>query len=380
MLRIIDRYLLREMAFTFFASTVVLLVVTLGGTVSDVLSKVLRGRLPGNVVFEILGLRTLDALTVLVPLAVFLGVLLAYGRLWRDNEMAALQGAGMPLSDLLRPLAFLAVPVVVVVGVISFWLAPAAVRLSHSLVDEANRSLVVAGLEPGRFVQLPGRGGVIYVGGMDESGARFERMFVETERADGEDTRIDVITAERGELRRESDGEGRFLALSDGFRVEGRIGYDDFRLLRFKGNDIALADSDPDSTPEALQRAAPLPELLASREPLQRAEVHWRLAAPLSALILVVLAVPLSRTRPRETRYAGILVALLCYLIYLGWLGMGRSLIEQGKIPMFVGLWWVHLPAAAVALWLLRRSDRLPAPARNAAPAAPAPARKKGRA
>lgn len=380
MLRIIDRYLLREMAFTFFASTVVLLVVTLGGTVSDVLSKVLRGRLPGNVVFEILGLRTLDALTVLVPLAVFLGVLLAYGRLWRDNEMAVLQGAGMPLSDLLRPLAFLAVPVVVVVGVISFWLAPAAVRLSHSLVDEANRSLVVAGLEPGRFVQLPGRGGVIYVGGMDESGARFERMFVETERADGEDTRIDVITAERGELRRESDGEGRFLALSDGFRVEGRIGYDDFRLLRFKGNDIALADSDPDSTPEALQRAAPLPELLASREPLQRAEVHWRLAAPLSALILVVLAVPLSRTRPRETRYAGILVALLCYLIYLGWLGMGRSLIEQGKIPMFVGLWWVHLPAAAVALWLLRRSDRLPAPARNAAPPAPAPARKKGRA
>lgn len=376
MLRIIDRYLLREMAFTFFASTVVLLVVTLGGTVSDVLSKVLRGRLPGNVVFEILGLRTLDALTILVPLAVFLGVLLAYGRLWRDNEMAVLQGSGMPLSDLLRPLAWLAVPVVVVVGLISFWLAPAAVRLSHSLVDEANRSLVVAGLEPGRFVQLPGRGGVIYVGGMDESGARFERMFVQTERADGEDTRIDVITAERGALRRESDGEGRFLALSDGFRVEGRIGYDDFRLLRFKNNDIALADSDPDSTPEALKRAAPLPELLASKEPLQRAEIHWRLAAPLSALILVVLAVPLSRTRPRETRYAGILVALLCYLIYLGWLGMGRSLIEQGKIPMGLGLWWVHLPAAAVALWLLWRSDRLPAPA-GAAPAAP---RKKGHA
>lgn len=376
MLRIIDRYLLREMAFSFFASTVVLLVVTLGGTVSDVLAKVLRGRLPGNVVFEILGLRTLDAMSILIPLAVFLGVLLAYGRLWRDNEMAVLQGSGMPLSDLLRPLAFLAVPVVVAVGVISFSLAPAAVRLSHSLVDEANRSLVVAGLEAGNFKQLPGRGGVIYVGAMEESGARFERMFVETERADGEDTRIDVITAERGELRRESDGEGRFLALSDGFRVEGRIGHDDFRLLRFKHNDIALADTDPDSTPEALQRAAPLPELLASREPLQRAEVHWRLAAPLSALVLVVLAVPLSRTRPRETRYTGILIALLCYLIYLGLLGVGRSLIEQGKIPMFLGLWWVHLPAAAIALYLLWRSDRLPDPPRGAAP----PRRKKERA
>lgn len=363
MLRIIDRYLLRELAFGGFASAVVLLVVTLGGTITDVLTKVARGRLPGNLVFEILGLRTLDALTILLPLALFIGVLLAYGRLWRDSEMAVLQGVGMPLTGLLRPLTWLAAPVIVTIGMISFWLAPAAQRLSHSLVEEANRSLVVAGLEAGRFVQLPGRGGVIYVGGMNDRGSRFERMFVETERPDGEDTRIDVITAERGELRRESDGEGRFLALQDGFRVEGRIGHDDFRLLRFKGNDIALADNESDDTPEALKRAAPTAELLTSNEPLQSAELHWRLAAPLSAVVLAVLAVPLSRTRPREARYASVLVALLCYLIYLGWLGFGRALIEQGKAPPFVGLWWVHLPAAGLALWLLWRSDRLAAPA-----------------
>ncbi|MBL8298065.1 MAG: LPS export ABC transporter permease LptF [Rhodanobacteraceae bacterium] len=377
MLRIIDRYLLRELAYGCFASTVVLLVVTLGGTVTDVLTKVARGRLPGNLVFEILGLRTLDALTVLVPLAVFIGVLLAYGRLWRDNEMAVLQGAGMPLHYLLRPLALIAVPAVVLIGLISFWLAPAAIRLSHRLVEEANRSLVVAGLEAGRFVQLPGRGGVIYVGAMNDSGSHFERMFVETERADGEATRIDVITAERGELRRESDGQGRFLALQNGFRVEGRIGYDDFRLLRFKGNDIALADNETDDTPEALKRAAPLAELLAGNEPLQRAEVHWRLAAPLSVLILAVLAVPLSRTRPREARYAGLLIALLCYLIYLGWLGIARALIEQGRIPAFVGLWWVHLPAAAVAWWLLRRGDRLPQPPVQSSAPVPAASRRK---
>lgn len=363
MLRIIDRYLLRELAFGCFASAVVLLVVTLGGTITDVLTKVARGRLPSNLVFEILGLRTLDALTVLMPLALFIGVLLAYGRLWRDNEMAVLQGAGMPLTDLLRPLAWIVLPLVALVGLISFWLAPAAIRLSHSLVEEANRSLVVAGLEAGRFVQLPGRGGVIYVGAMNDEGTHFERMFVETERADGEDMRIDVITAERGELRHESDGQGRFLALQDGFRVEGRIGHDDFRLLRFKGNDIALADSETDDTPTSLKRAAPFPELLAGNEPLQRAEVHWRLAAPLSVLVLAVLAVPLARTRPRETRYASLLVALLGYLIYLGWLGIARSMIEQGKVPAFVGLWWVHLPVAALAVWLLLRSDRLPQPA-----------------
>lgn len=362
MLRIIDRYLLRELAFGFFASAAVLLVVTLGGTVTDVLTKVARGKLPANLVFEILGLRTLDALTILVPLAVFIGVLLAYGRLWRDNEMAVLQGAGQPITGLLRPLAWLALPTVAVVGLISFWLAPAALRLSHSLVQEANRSLVVAGLEAGRFVPLPGRGGVIYVGGMSDAGTRFERMFVQTERVDGEDTRIDVITAERGELGHESDGVGRYLALRDGFRVEGRMGHDDFRLLRFKGNDIALADSDDDTTPDSLKRAAPLPELLASSEPLQQAEVHWRLAAPLAVVILALLAVPLARTRPREARYASLLIGLLGYLVYLGGLGVGRSLVERGYVPPVLGLWWVHLPAAAMAIWLLRRSDRLKRP------------------
>lgn len=362
MLRIIDRYLLRELAFGFFASAAVLLVVTLGGTVTDVLTKVARGKLPANLVFEILGLRTLDALTILVPLAVFIGVLLAYGRLWRDNEMAVLQGAGQPITGLLRPLAWLALPTVAVVGLISFWLAPAAIRLSHSLVQEANRSLVVAGLEAGRFVPLPGRGGVIYVGGMSDAGTRFERMFVQTERADGEDTRIDVITAERGELGHESDGVGRYLALRDGFRVEGRMGHDDFRLLRFKGNDIALADSDDDTTPDSLKRAAPLPELLTSSESLQQAEVHWRLAAPLAVVILALLAVPLARTRPREARYASLLIGLLGYLVYLGGLGVGRSLLERGYVPSLLGLWWVHLPAAAMAIWLLRRSDRLKRP------------------
>ena len=67
-------------------------------------------------------------------------------------------------------------------GTISFWLAPAAVRLSQTLLEEANRSLIVAGLEPGRFIELPGKDGEIYVGEMSSDGTQFKRMFVESER------------------------------------------------------------------------------------------------------------------------------------------------------------------------------------------------------
>jgi lipopolysaccharide export system permease protein len=362
MLRIIDRYLLRELSFGFVASAVVLLVVTLGGTVADILDKVARGRLPADLMLELIGLRSVDALTVLLPVAAFLGVMLAYGRLWRDSEMAVFQASGLSVLGLVRPLALMALPLAVAVALIAFWLAPAAVRYSQNLVDEANRSMVVAGLEPGLFKELPGKGGEIFVGGMSADGTRFTQMFVESERSDGEDTRIDVITAEHGELFRDTDGVSRFLSLRDGFRVEGRLGHDDFRLLRFQRNDISLPDSESDASADAVKRAAPTGALLASADPVQRAEFHWRLAAPLSVLVLAALALPLARVTPREARYGKLLIGVLCYIVYANLLNIGRTSLAQGKLPMGAGLWLVHLPTALVALWLIWRSQRLPRP------------------
>ena len=90
-LRIVDRYLLREISAGFLAATVILLLVMLGGTLADLLTKIARGRIPAELLFTLLGLRTAAALTILMPLAVLVGVLLACGRLWRESEMAVLQ-------------------------------------------------------------------------------------------------------------------------------------------------------------------------------------------------------------------------------------------------------------------------------------------------
>ena len=82
-LRIVDRYLLRELAGGFLAATAILLLVMVGGAVADLLSKIAKGRIPADLLFTLIGLRTVGTLTILMPLAVLLGVLQAYGRLWR---------------------------------------------------------------------------------------------------------------------------------------------------------------------------------------------------------------------------------------------------------------------------------------------------------
>src|SRR4051812_44195424 len=373
-LRIIDRYLLREVASNFLGATFILLLIVVGTAVADLLAKIARGRIPPDLLFTLIALRSVDALTVLMPLAVFLGVLLAYGRLWRDSEMAVLQSSGLDLGGLARPLALLIVPTMIFLGTISFWLAPAAVRLSQTLLEEANRSLIIAGLEPGRFIELPGRDGEIYVGEMSSDGTTFKRMFVENERkenGEGKDkgkTRIDVITATHGFLYHDADGVGRYLALQDGFRVEGKLGDDDYRLMRFARNDIKLPDNENDDNDTAAKRSAPTNVLLRTPDdPIMRAELHWRLAAPLSALVLTLLALPLSKSSPREPRYARLLVAVLAWWVFNTGLGLGRSWISQGKLAAGFGFWWVYIPTIAVAAWLIWSSQRMPRTKRRAA-------------
>jgi lipopolysaccharide export system permease protein len=371
MLRIIDRYLLSELAMSFFASALLLLLVTLGGVVADLVGKIARGRVPADLMLALIGLRIVDALTILLPLAVFLAVLLAFGRLYRDSEMAVFAASGLNITGLLRPLLLLALPTMIVLAAISFWLAPASVRMSQTLQQEASRSLIVAGLEPGHFVDMPNRNGVIYVANMSPDGTHFDHFFVVSEQKNKDgNAEISITTAANGEMYHEADGIGRYLRLNNGFRVEGVLGQDNFRLLRYERNDPKLPDSDVDGDQDSIKRSAPTSVLLASNDPVQRAELHWRLAAPIEALVLMLLALPLSRTSPREPRFAKLLVGLLTYFIYYTGLTLSRSWIAQGKLPAAFGCWWVHIPTLALALWLLWRSQQMRkprAPARLAA-------------
>ncbi|HSE13507.1 MAG TPA: LPS export ABC transporter permease LptF [Rudaea sp.] len=364
MLRIVDRYLVRELLVSFLAAVAILLLVTVGATVADLLAKIARGRVAADLLLALIGLRTVDSLTLLVPMALFLGVQLAYGRLYRESEMAVFAASGLPVTGLVRPLLLLALPLTLVMALISFWLAPAAVRQAQALQEEASRSLIVAGLEPGRFVELPNNDGVMYVDAMNADGTKFKKMFVASERTDAETgrTNLNVITAADGELYHDANGAERYLGLNDGFRVEGVLGQDNYRLMRYARNDVKLTDTESDANADSVKRSAPTMTLLASNDVVQRTEFQWRLAAPLSVLVLMLLALPLAKSSPREPRYARLLIALLSWVIYYNCLAIGRSKLSQGVLDPSVGFWWVQIPTALFALYLLWRSQRLPRP------------------
>lgn len=354
-MRIVDRYLLRELATTCAGTAVLLLMVTLGGTLSDVLRRVANGEVPVLLLASQVGLRSLDALTLLLPLALFVAALLAYGRLYRDGEMTILASAGMGSRDLLRPLFLLAAPLAMIIAVLTFWIVPGALRLSDRMVDEANRSLLTAGLEPGRFLPLPGNQGVVYVGEIADGGKKFERLFVYRER----DDRVDIVTATHGGLFHDQNGIDRYLALKDGFRVEGSLSTPNFRTMRFERNDVRLPQPEKVKRNRSETRVTS-GTLFASDEVRDHAELQWRASLPLSVLVLALLAFPLSRGNAREPRYGRITVAVLGYIVYLNLLALDRGWIADGSVPPMLGLWWVHGIFLGIGVWLIMRAERAP--------------------
>jgi len=352
---LIERHLLRQFAENVLAVTLVLLLVTLGGLFADRVQEAAKGKVPAALLLSQLGLRSIRFLTLVMPLALFLGLLLSIGRMYADSEMAVLASIGIGPQRLWKPLAWVAAPIIVVVALSSLWLGPLAARTGKEMIEVANRSFLIAGLEPGRFVEVPG-GGVLYVSELATDGTRFRHLFVQREK----EGRLDIITADTGQLRLVGEAE-RYLQLDKGFRVEGGLGAKDFRMMHFERNDIRVPDREQDVSDDLA--ASTTADLLADGKAPAMSEFHWRLAMPLLAGILAVFAVPLARSEPRQPQYGLILFALLVYVVGMLLLILGASLLGNGRMPDFLGLWWVHLPMLALAAWLFLRDGRVPKPA-----------------
>lgn len=353
---LIERYLLRQFAETFAAVAIVLLLVTLGALLTDLIGEIAAGKVPAGLLLSQMGLRSVRFLTLVLPLALFIGLLMAIGRLYSENEMSVLASVGLGPQQLWRPLVLVGVPVMFVVGMASLWLAPWSVRTADRMIETANRSFLVAGLEPGRFLELPGRAGVLYVSELTPDGTRFKQLFVQRER----EGRLDIITALSGDLQLIGDTQ-RILRLEDGFRVEGAPDARDFRMMHFERNEIRVPDRE---AKQALDDFESTPTLGLLRNPslAAKGELHWRIATPVFTFVLLLLALPMSRSEPRTPRYGRLIAAVAAYVLGMNLLTIGSSWIASGRMPPWLGLWWLLLPSLGLAGWLYWRDGKPPAP------------------
>jgi len=347
----LDRYLLREVATTSLAVTGVLLVILLSNQFARVLGQAAQTGLPGSIVLTLIGLTTLQQLTVLVPIGLFLGIVLALGRLYHESEMTAMSACGVGPLSIYRPIVLFTLLIVALLALLSLRIVPAAGTRAQEIRVEALRTAQFGALEAGRFRTFAGGEAVFYAEKVSRTG-QLEGVFAQ--RRDGE--RVEIAVAERAEQRGAGQPEQLFV-LFDGRRYEGVPGSREWRIVEFAEHGIPVRM--PEFTPKKERRELrPTRDLLGSSDGPDRAELAWRIAVPVMAAALMALAVPLARLRPRQGRFARVGAAVLAYFIYSNLVAAVRVWIEKDSPGGAWGLWWVHLLPLALAAWLLWREER----------------------
>jgi lipopolysaccharide export system permease protein len=348
----VQRYVLREVVQTWLAVTGVLVAILVSNQLSRVLGQAADNGYSRSVVFDLIALGAIMNLSVIVPVGLLLAVVLTLGRMYHDSEMAALQACGFGPSRLLAPLFCFAAVIALGLGWLAFVQVPRADGQVQLLRQSAIKEAQFGQLDAGRFRAFSGGDAVFYAERVDQDGV-LHNVFVQRETAG----RIEVALSDTATYSKATSGGMHLVTLFNGRRYEGVPGQEDFRVIEFREHGIPIAtpediraSSDPDTKPTRL--------LLGSHDPSDIAQLQFRVSTPLMALVLTLVAVPLSRLRPRQGRYARVGFAIVVYFIYSNLLSASKIWVEKSDLPPAIGVWWVHAAALALGLYLVLRDAR----------------------
>jgi lipopolysaccharide export system permease protein len=340
--KILGRYIFREVVVASVVVTAVLLVILLANQVAVVLERAAVNQFPQGVVLQLIWLGALQNLSILIPVGLLLGVVLAFGRMYHDSEMAAALACGVGPGTVYTPVALLAILVAAGLAWLTLSLSPDATASTLSLRSAAARAGRFAAIAPGKFRTFGGTA-VVYAEDVNPDGT-LGNVFVEHNRG----PRVEVALAERARHSVTADGMTHTITLYDGERFEGVPGSPEFRIVRFAEHVIPIQVPTPSDVVKNIE-AQPTQDLIGSKDPDKRAELHWRIALPTMCLVLTLVAVPLSRLRPRQGRYSRVWLAIVVYFAYSNLVSAGKVWLARGTTSEFLGLWWTHVAIAVLA-------------------------------
>ena len=355
---IIFRYLSKQILQVMAAVTLILLVVALTSRFIQYLSQAVAGELASDVLLLLMLYRLPDFLLVILPLALFLGILLAYGRMYADNEMVILIGSGFSEKRLLLHTLGTSSLVLLIVAVLSLQLAPWGVRNTEQLKQNQDQLTELDLIVAGQFQSFGDGNRVTYAERIDadsQGERRLGNVFVAVTGAVDATGQASprIIVAESARPEIDAQTGARFMRLENVLQYDGSPGALEFSIGQFDVQSIVLPDAtsiEPILEEESLRTT----ELINSSEPEHRAELQWRISTLLLIPIITLIAVPLSKVDPRQGRYSKLVPAALLYAAYFVLLQFSKDMIAGENLPATVGMWWVHLLFISIAVLCYR--------------------------
>ena len=334
---IIYRYLSRQLMTATLAVSFVLTLILVGGRLIQYMQDAAEGRIEGSVLFALMGYRLPGFLDLILPLGLFLGILLAYGRLYLDSEMTVLAACGIGPGQIIKKTLIPIFGMTCAVAVLSLYLAPWGATHSEKINHAQETQSTFETLTPGDFHESNNASRVTYARSLSADHKQMEELFI----AEDQPGRWAIVKAKFGTRFFDEQTNTQYLRLEKGRRYEGRPGYADFRVIDFDRYQIKLDPPDILKSAGKLKALSTL-DLWKKKDVASRAELQWRFSIPLLVPIVALMAIPLSRVNIRQGRYLKMLPSILLYLSYLILLSNAKVAIEKGKINADLGVWWVH--------------------------------------
>ena len=343
---ILLRYLMLETFKSQIGILFVLFLIFVSQKFIRILAEAINGVIPPDLVMTLLYLNLPTLGTLMLPISFFLAVLFTHGRLHSESEMVAMTSCGYSPNSVMKATLVLSLFTFIFASFNSLYLAPTAEDEMISVIENAESDAGAATLIEGIFHKVSDNGSVVYVEKYRE-GKRLEKIFAADWPKDPS-VAPSVLTALSGKL--EDRENGTWLTLSDGQRYAGQVGENEFDNSKFSRYEIHIANREVQTKKRGVE-ALPSSQLLGMTTAKAQAELQWRIAIPLSIILLTFMAVPLAKVNPRQGRYSKLLPALALYLAYFLLLSTAKSLMEDGILPVFA-IWLVQLIFFFVGLLL----------------------------
>ena len=351
-LTIIDKYIAKELLTTFLSVIFVLLIIVLSTEVVHLLSWISQGLIPIAAFLSYLLNSLFEFSIVLIPLSLLMAILLVFGRLYRDSEMAAIMSAGIGPLQWYRPLMLIAVPTTLILLILMLYARPLITLQRAQLAAEVQSQAEVDTLLIGQFNRAGKGGGVLFLESEKGKSHQINNVFFQQHR--NAVSHVDLAASTSSYY---NDDGRRYMMMRGCTHYVGNAGDADFKIIKYKDYGIHIDKKRVEA--HLSEESKTVAELWSSARLVDQAELQWRFTLPLATIIVAVMALPLSRTDPRSGRYAKLAVALIMYLVYANLLGVGTTWIVQERVPVWVGTWWVHVIAIIITFYMLKRSGYL---------------------
>jgi len=349
-LSIFDRYIGREIIFSSLAVMFVVLVIVMSTELVYFLRYMAEGRIPSGSLLGLMANSAMEYSITLIPLCLFLGVLLAFGRLYKDSEMTAIMSAGIGPMQWNRPLLLVVLPVCSVLLILMFYVSPWVSQQRDELKAQFSDRSEGSQFSAGQFNRSRDGNAVFFMESNDEEDGLMKSVFYSADN-DGEST-VDIA---RSATSRHDENERLFTVMYHGHQYIGNSGEANYRVIEYEEYGVLMPSHDNEQS-YISNKSKKSSALWDEAAPAALAEFQWRITVPIAALISALIALPLSHTSPRSGRFAKISVAILIYLVYSNLLGVGKTWLAQSVVPFWIGTWWVHVLAMILLLILWFRS------------------------